>query len=64
MNNVTSKKLQLVILRMVSIFKNRADVHLPIHEFRGGGGWDMGGGGLKVSLPPYENFVKGYPPHT
>jgi hypothetical protein len=30
-----------------------------IHEFRGGG---MGGGGLKYPLPPYEIFVKGYPP--
>jgi hypothetical protein len=26
-----------------------------------GGGAEWEGGGLKVSLPPYEIFVKGYP---
>ncbi len=30
----------------------------------GGGGEGGGGGGLKYPLPPYEIFLKGYPPPT
>jgi hypothetical protein len=62
--------LLLNIVTFTSVYKFKclpvftASLFRPVGSYMSLGGGGVGGGGLKVSPPPYEIFDKGYPPPT